>query len=431
MVEAKKTISFYTLGCRLNQSETAVLERCMEADGFRVVDFNVPADVVVINTCTVTQNGDRDTRRLVNKVNRVNPRARIALVGCQAQTQKEKLTRMPGVRWVVGNARKMDLAAILRAHADDEPQVITPAIPRGSFTVPLAGIDSRHTRANIKVQDGCDFFCSFCEIPYARGRARSREFNDIIVEAMALAGAGHKELVITGINVGTYGQNGRTLVDVVDALEQIDGVRRIRISSIEPTTISEKIIEKMGGGSKLCRYLHIPLQSGSNPVLKAMKRKYTVEEWGGFVEMARVRVPQICIGTDIIVGFPGEGENEFQESVDCLRDRPIHYAHVFSYSKRSMARSQKLSKEVPAAEIQRRSKILRELSARKRRMFHESLRGTTQKVLLEQKKNGLWKGLSDHYVRVLISSDLPLANQMVDVKIVDSNEKGVFGEIQN
>lgn len=430
MVQARKTISFYTLGCRLNQSETAVLERCLEADGFKIVDFNAPADVVVINTCTVTENGDRDTRRLVNKINRVNPKTRIALVGCQAQIQKEKLTRMPGVRWVVGNARKMDLAVILRAHADDEPQVIAPAIPRGSFTVPLAGIDSRHTRANIKIQDGCDFFCSFCEIPYARGRARSREFNDIIVEAKALAAAGHKELVMTGINAGTYRQNGRALVDVIDALEQIDGIHRIRISSIEPTTISQRIIEKMARGSKLCRYLHIPLQSGSNQILKAMKRKYTAEEWIDFIEAAHARVPQICIGTDIIVGFPGEGERQFEESVACLRDRPVHYAHIFSYSKRSMARSRRLPDEVPAPEIQRRSRILRELSARKRRMFHESLRGTTQKVLFEQKKNELWTGLSDHYARVLVSSDKPLANQVVDVKITGSNEKMIFGEIR-
>ncbi len=425
------SVSFYTLGCRLNQSETSVLERSLEAQGYNVIHPDGPADIAVINTCTVTGNGDADTRRLVNRICRLNPRVRIALVGCQAQIQKEKLCALPNVRWVIGNAKKMELASILCASMDDNPRVITPAIPRGSFTVPMAGIDSRHTRANIKVQDGCDFFCSFCEIPYARGRARSRQFDDILLEAKALAAAGHKELVITGINVGTYCQGGRTLTDVVDALEQVDGVIRIRISSIEPTTISGKIIEKMGRGSKLCRYLHVPLQSGSNPVLKAMRRRYAVEEWIDFVEMAHARVPQICVGTDIIVGFPGEQEGQFEESVACLRDRPVHYAHIFSYSKRSMARSQKLPGDVPMAAIQRRSKILRELSARKRGMFYGSLRGTTQKVLFEQKKNGFWIGLSDHYVRVSVHSDQPLANQMVDVQITDSNEKMVFGEIVN
>src|SRR3989338_5165352 len=200
-----KTISFYTLGCRLNQSEMAVVQRTFEDGHYRVVDFDEPADVVVVNTCTVTENGDADTRRLVNRINRINPDARIALIGCQAQVQKEKLVSLPNVRWVIGNAKKYDFLSILK---QDEtpltPRVITPAIKKESFTVPVAGIDRKHTRANIKIQDGCDFFCSFCEIPYARGRARSRAFNDIRLEAEALVAGGHKELIITGINVGTY-----------------------------------------------------------------------------------------------------------------------------------------------------------------------------------------------------------------------------------
>ncbi len=417
---SEPTISFYTLGCRLNQSETAVLERSVETGGFRLVDFTEPADVVVINTCTVTAGGDTDTRRLVHKVNRLNPRARIALIGCQAQMDKGKLLELPNVRWVIGNGRKMELSSILQSTTEGEaPQVITPTIARESFTIPVTGIDRRHRRANLKIQDGCDFFCSFCVIPYARGRARSREFEDILREARDLAAAGHKEVVLTGINVGTYRYQKYMLMDVITALEQIEGLKRIRISSIEPTTVPESLIRKMAGQTKLCRHLHIPLQSGSDTVLKAMKRKYSADEFEKFIRMADDLVPQICIGTDIIVGFPGETEKEFQKTADNLRDWPVDYAHVFSYSQRKMAHSGKLPSldEIPAEVIDRRSQMLRDISARKRRMFHESLLGTRQDVLFEEKKKGEWSGVTDNYVRVMVKSQRPLVNEFRAVRL--------------
>lgn len=417
---SEPTISFYTLGCRLNQSETAVLERSVETGGFQLVDFTEPADVVVINTCTVTAGGDTDTRRLVHKVNRLNPRARIALIGCQAQMDKGKLLELPNVRWVIGNGRKMELSSILQSTTEGEaPQVITPTIARESFTIPVTGIDRRHRRANLKIQDGCDFFCSFCVIPYARGRARSREFEDILREARDLAAAGHKEVVLTGINVGTYRYQKYMLMDVITALEQIEGLKRIRISSIEPTTIPESLVRKMVGQTKFCRHLHIPLQSGSDTVLKAMKRKYSAGEFERFIRLADELVPQICIGTDIIVGFPGETEKEFQKTADSLRDWPVDYAHVFSYSQRKMAHSGKSSSldEIPVEVIDRRSQMLRDLSARKRRMFHESLLGTRQDVLFEEKKKGEWSGVTDNYVRVMVKSQRPLANEFRSVRL--------------
>lgn len=425
------TISFYTLGCRLNQSETAVLERSVETVGFRLVDFEESADVVVINTCTVTAGGDTDTRRLVHKINRLNPRSRIALIGCQAQMDKGKLLELPNVHWVIGNARKMELSSILRSTFEAmEPQVITPAIPRDSFTIlPQSGtlwgtysagigVDHRHRRVNLKIQDGCDFFCSFCVIPYARGRARSREFDDILREARGLADAGHKEIVLTGINLGTYQYKDHTLMDVVEALEQIEGLARIRISSIEPTTIPESLIRKMAGRTKLCRHLHIPLQSGSDAILKAMKRKYSTEEFERFIRMADELVPQICIGTDMIAGFPGETEEEFQRSADHLREWPVDYAHVFSYSRRQMTHSGRMSDKIPQAVIGRRSRILRELSARKRRVFHKSLLDTRQNVLFEEKKKEGWIGLTDNYARVAVKSGQPLRNEFRTVRMV-------------
>ncbi len=427
-----KTISFYTLGCRLNQSETAVIERTFEHDGYKVVDFEEPADIVVINTCTVTENGDNDTRRLVQKINRLNPQARVALIGCQAQIQKEKLTRWPNVRWVIGNAVKMDLKSIIEndvgATRRVAPTIMTPTIPRKPFTIPTAGLDRHHTRANIKIQDGCDFFCSFCEIPYARGRARGRVFEDILLEANALVSAGHKELIITGINVGTYSYEGYSLLHVVEALEKIQGLERVRISSIEPTTIPRELIGKMGQPSKLCRHLHVPLQSASNEILKLMKRKYTLEEFDEFIHLAYSSVPQICLGTDVIVGFPGETEELFQQTYEYLKNSPLHYFHVFSYSKRMLAKSRGTACRAPTAnEIQRRSAILRNLSQRKRHLFYESFLGSRQKVIFEQKKDGLWPGLTDHYVRVKVKSEQFLSKQLLNIQLEKIEGQTVIG----
>ena len=425
-----KKIYTQTMGCRLNQSESAVIENSLAVNGFEVVDSYAQADIVVVNTCTVTENGDADTRRLVNKIVRQNPSARIALIGCQAQVQKAKLAELPNVRWVIGNAKKFNLAEIFREteHATI-PQIITPTIPREIFTVPIAGIDRSHTRANIKIQDGCDFFCTFCEIPYARGRARSREFDDIFHEVRALVDAGHKEIVLTGINIGTYQASDKSIADVLEILEQVRGLERIRISSIEPTTIPDAVLTKMAAGGKLCRYLHVPLQSGHNEILKRMQRKYTLEEFSAFVRDARRQVTGICIGTDVIVGFPGETDAHFDATCAAVRELPIDYCHVFSYSKRYMAKSREFTDEVPAAVIAKRSEILRDLSNRKRRLFFERSLETIQRVLFEQKKNGVWTGLTDNYIRIHVESHQNLRNQLRDVRLSRIERENVYGEI--
>ena len=424
------TIAFNTLGCRLNQSETAVVQRTFDTPQYRIVDFNSPADIAVINTCTVTENGDADTRRLVNKAVRFNPNVRIALMGCQAQIQKEKLTELPNVRWVVGNARKMNIKEIIEEFSNDTlpAAVITPAIEKKSFTVPLAPIDEAKTRANIKIQDGCDFFCSFCEIPYARGRARSREFDDIIEECRVLAAAGHKEIVITGINVGTYFYNGRTISDILDELETIEKLKRIRISSIEPTTIDWTIINRMADpASKLCRYLHIPLQSGHNDILARMKRKYTLEEFDAFITKAKEKVAGLCIGTDVIVGFPGESDDHFNHTAAYLRDAPIDYFHVFTYSERHLAKSQHFDAPVDINIKKERSRILRELSFRKRSAFYKSLLNTRQQVLFEQQKEGAFNGLTDNYARVFIKTDKEISNKLLSVEINNFSGTKLYG----
>ncbi len=424
-------IAFYTFGCRLNQAETAIIEQSFEGKEYQVVDYRESPDVVVVNTCTVTENGDADTRRLVNKIRRINPDVKIALVGCQAQVQKETLLELPNVNWVVGNERKMEMAEILHETRDSGPQLITPTIRKKSFTVPFIGYDDKHTRANLKVQDGCDFFCAFCEIPYARGRARSREYDDIIKEATHLSIAGHHELILTGINIGTYDYNGLSLVDVLDGLEGLEDLWRIRISSIEPTTIAEAVVTKMREDTKLCRYLHIPIQAGSDPVLTAMKRKYSVKEFVDFLMFAHKAVPEACLGTDVIVGFPGETDEMFEETYNLLLDLPFAYFHVFSYSDRDHAKSSKFDPalKIPKQTIAERSRRLRELSQRKRKVYHQQFLGETEKVLFERQKNGRWSGVTDTYIRVIVDSEENLENRLLPVKLMQIENQAVLGEL--
>ncbi len=422
-------IAFYTFGCRLNQAETAILQQGFNPSTYEVVDYRQNPDVVIVNTCTVTENGDADTRRLVNKVRRTNPDVQIALVGCQAQVQKEKLFELPNVRWVVGNARKLNIEKILRESGTDSPQLITPTIQRESFTIPFTGFDHQHTRAILKIQDGCDFFCSFCEIPFARGRARSRVFSDILAEATKLTEAGHQELVLTGINIGTYRYVDKNIVDVLNELETIERLWRIRISSIEPTTIPDDIVNKLVEKGKLCRYLHIPLQSGSDRILQEMQRKYSVSEFAEFIEFVHQKVPEACIGTDVIVGFPGETEKDFAETYNLLLDLPLTYFHVFSYSDRDHAKSRRYKDKVPREIIAQRSQRLRELSRRKRQVYLQRFVGEKDWVLFEQKKKGYWSGLTDTYIRMKVKSDLDLENKLLPVRLEQVDNQTMIGKL--
>lgn len=422
-----KKVAFYTQGCRLNQSETASIERGFEASGYQVSEMD-DADVIVVNTCTVTENGDADTKRLVRKINRTNPTSKIALIGCQSQILKEKLLELPNVQWVVGTSEKMSIHRIV-SESSAQPTVIVDKIKREPFVIKTSSVDHRHTRANIKIQDGCDFYCAFCVIPFARGPARSRVYEDIIRECIDLSSSGHQEIVITGINVGTYEHDGKSIQDVVDGISRIDGIHRIRISSIEPTTIPWSLIRSMETSPKLCRYLHIPIQAGSNDVLKAMNRHYSIDEFRGFVDKAFSEVPEICIGTDVIVGFPGETKAHFDETVANLMTMPIHYFHVFSYSERMHARSKKIEFQVSPEDIQKRSKVLRDLSHRKRRAFYEQFLGSTQLVLFEQEKHGFWTGLTDNFIRVKIKSEIDLKNKLIPIEFINIDNQSIIGKM--
>ncbi|MBF0533262.1 MAG: tRNA (N(6)-L-threonylcarbamoyladenosine(37)-C(2))-methylthiotransferase MtaB [Candidatus Omnitrophica bacterium] len=427
------TIFFYTIGCRLNASETAALQAAFVLDGqFRVVDQGDAADIVVINTCTVTGKGDADCRQWVIRLAKRNPAVRIALIGCQAQTQKDKLAAWPNVFWVVGTSRKMDLPAIIRETLGAEvprPAVIVPEISVDNFRVFHPSTAQSRTRPNLKIQDGCDAFCAFCEVPFARGRSRSREFADLLDEARQWVGQGHKELVVTGVNIGAYHDQDFRLADVLAALLAINGLQRLRISSIEPHSANDAILDLMRTNPKFCRHLHIPLQSASDAVLQRMKRRHTFADVARFMERAKAAVPGICLGGDVIVGFPGETEERFAETKARLRDLAVDYLHVFSYSDREFAASKDFSPKVAPAIISQRSAVLRQLSSQKRRCFHQTLIGQKISVLFEEQKSAGWSGLTDNYVRVYAPNLENLANRLETVQILSLAREGVIGAI--
>lgn len=425
-----KMVSFYTIGCRSNQAETAILKNLFRQKGFSISSVKKPCDIAVINTCTVTEKSDQDARKLVLRINRLSPRARIALIGCQSQTQSQELSQLPGVKWVVGNQEKMNLADIVLAQDQDQKTIIIspPVIPK-EFIIPAISHDRERTRANIKIQEGCDCFCAFCEVPYARGPARSRTYEDITRDAIALAKQGYCEIVLTGTNIGLYRDRHRRLIDLLHRLNAIAGILRIRISSIEPNAICDNLILFMGSKTKLCRHLHLSLQSGSDDILQKMGRPYTVNNLKKIFDFIITNVPDICLGADIITGFPGENQKHFDETVTFLKNAPLAYVHTFRYSNRKFARSKDFQNQISKSIIVQRSTLLREISRQKKENFLKKFVGTYQKVLFEKQKENVWQGLTDHYLRVKAISNNNLRNQIHHVKIISVQDEALLGTL--
>jgi len=412
--------SFYTLGCRLNQAETSLISNTFKEKGFEIVAYGEDTDVCVINTCTVTEQADAKCRQLVRQVLKRSPDAFVAVVGCYAQMGAETLQKIDGVDLIVGTEEKMQVSDFI-----DIPHKLPQAVVRRSkikntpFTISSVGNYEHATRANLKIQDGCDFMCTFCIIPFARGRARSRAFWDIQREAIQLVERGHKELVLTGVNIGTYTFEDKELLDVIRMLETIDGLERIRISSIEPTTIPEDLVDHMAQSQKLCSHFHIPLQSGSDTILTQMRRLHSVANYVHFLEQVHDRVSDVCLGTDVMVGFPGESDREFQQTYDLLDSLPLAYFHVFSFSERFGTPAVKMASKVPHAVKKERSEALRNLSAAKKYAFYRKQLGKTTRVLIEEEKNGLFQGFTDNYIKVGVDVADAAINQFVDVRLED------------
>lgn len=404
----RKRAALTTLGCRLNQSETHVLTDKLHKAGFDIVAWGAAADLAIINTCTVTRLADAKCRQVIRKFIRENPEAFVAVVGCYSQMGAREIAAIPGVDLIVGNQDKLSVLDHIGDGARNERTVIIrERIDRRDFSLRWAGETPFNQRANLKIQDGCNFMCSFCVIPFARGRARSRDWADLMLEARSQAKRGVRELVLTGVNLGTYDGGGRTIVDVCDALAELDGIQRIRISSIEPTTVPMDLFDRMADPAHALQpFLHLPLQSGCDRILANMRRRYRIAEWEAFVGDARARVPGLYVGTDVMVAFPGETEDDFEETTSTLIRNRIAFAHVFTYSERVHTQAARLEElMIPVKERQRRSARLRSLSERLRYDWMAQHLGQTVEVLFENSRDGLATGLTANFIRVCISPE--------------------------
>ncbi|MEX0320682.1 MAG: tRNA (N(6)-L-threonylcarbamoyladenosine(37)-C(2))-methylthiotransferase MtaB [Puniceicoccaceae bacterium] len=410
----------HTLGCRLNQAESHMIRDRLAVDGYEVVPFGQKADLGIINTCTVTREADAKCRKAIRQFVAKNPEAFTAVIGCYSQMGAAAIAEIPGVDLIVGNQDKFAVLDHVKAGKNERPVILRDRISGDDFSLTYIGDLPYDKRANLKMQEGCDFMCSFCIIPFARGRARSRDWENTVAEARSAAARGIRELVLTGVNIGTYSNSDKDIVDLVDALNAIPDLIRVRISSIEPTTVPLGLLDRMADPEHaLLPYLHLPLQAGSDNVLKLMRRKYSIQEYIDFIGEAVRRVPNLCLGTDIMVGFTGETESDFQETCDLFLEQPFAYTHVFPFSERDGTLVLKREDGwVSIEERNRRCTYLRRLSAKKRYDHMDAYLGKTAKVLLEDPRDDGFPGYTENYIRVRVRNPgHDIRNQLVEVKL--------------
>jgi threonylcarbamoyladenosine tRNA methylthiotransferase MtaB len=424
MAEAR-TVAFHTLGCKLNFSETSTLSRMLENEGFEKKEFDDKADVYVINTCSVTENADKECRQLVRRIQRKTPESLVVITGCYAQLKPKEIAEIPGVDLVLGAAEKFNLGQhIKELSKGDSAKISSCDIEDVSGFNSSFSINDR-TRTFLKVQDGCDYNCSFCTIPQARGKSRSDSIANVISNAEYLASHGVKEIVLTGVNLGDFGKGAdgnlkyeEDFFQLVKALENVEGIKRYRISSIEPNLLTNEIIEHVANSDKFMPHFHIPLQSGSNKILGSMRRRYKRELYAERVALIKTLMPHCCIGVDVIVGFPGESGEDFKETFDFLHSLDISYLHVFTYSERDHTHALTIKPVVPINVRHERNKALRNLSYMKMQYFTQQHSGQTRKVLFEgHVKNGVMEGYTDNYIKIMTSHREELVNEIVEWKV--------------
>lgn len=427
-----KSVAFHTLGCKLNFAETSTIARDFEDKGYAKVEFSEPADVYVINTCSVTQNADKECRSIVNRAMRTNPDAFVVIVGCYAQLQPEQIAAMEGVDLVLGATEKFKVTDYLNdLTKSDKGEVHSCEIDEANTFVGSYSIGER-TRAFLKVQDGCDYKCTYCTIPRARGISRSDTLENVVAQAREISEKDIKEIVLTGVNIGDYGKgehgnkkHEHTFLELVRALDQVEGIDRLRISSIEPNLLKDETIDFVAVSDRFVPHFHIPLQSGSNEILKKMKRRYMRELYSDRVHKIKSVMPHACIGVDVIVGFPGETDEHFMETYQFLQELPISYLHVFTYSERPNTEAWDMDGIVPKDVRKKRNKMLRVLSAKKRRAFYESQLDTNRRVLFEgENKEGWIHGFTENYVKVKTHWDPSLVNTVEHVRLSEIDQDG-------
>lgn len=421
-MQKQRSVAFHTLGCKLNFSETSTISRMMEQEGFEKKSFEDLADVYVINTCSVTDNADKECRQIVRRIQRKAPESLVVITGCYAQLKPKEIAEIPGVDLVLGAAEKFNLGAhIAELVKGDATKICSCEIEDVSGFTASFSINDR-TRTFLKVQDGCDYNCSFCTIPMARGKSRSDSIANVVAHANTLAQNGVKEIVLTGVNLGDFGKGPdgdkkqeEDFFGLIQQLDQVAGIERYRISSIEPNLLTNEIIEFVAAGSKFMPHFHIPLQSGSNTILGLMRRRYKRELYAEKVALIKKLIPDCAIGVDVIVGFPGETDAAFKETFDFLHTLDISYLHVFTYSERDDTLAVTMKGIVPMQKRHERNKTLRNLSYMKNQYFTQQHAGETRSVLFEDaQKNGMMEGYTDNYIRVQTPYRKEYANQIIE-----------------
>ncbi len=429
----KKKVAFYTLGCKLNFSETSTIARDFNNEGFDRVDFSEKADIYVINTCSITENADKRFKTIVKQAQKSNPNAFVAAVGCYAQLKPQELADVNGVDLVLGATEKFKITDYINdLSKNDFGEVHSCEIKDADFYVGSYSIGDR-TRAFLKVQDGCDYKCTYCTIPLARGISRSDTMESVLKNAKEISKQNIKEIVLTGVNIGDYGKgefgnkkHEHTFLDLVTELDKVEGIERLRISSIEPNLLKNETIDLVSKSRAFVPHFHIPLQSGSNNILKKMKRRYMRELYVDRVSKIKEVMPHACIGVDVIVGFPGETEEHFLETYNFLTELDISYLHVFTYSERDNTEAADMENVVPMNVRSKRSKMLRGLSVKKRRAFYESQIGSSRKVLFEsENKDGYINGFTENYVKVKTPWNPELINTLHDVELTKIDDDGL------
>ncbi|MCT4623578.1 MAG: tRNA (N(6)-L-threonylcarbamoyladenosine(37)-C(2))-methylthiotransferase MtaB [Schleiferiaceae bacterium] len=432
-MESKGKVAFHTLGCKLNFAETSTIARDFSAKGFEKVSFSDPADIYVINTCSVTANADKETKTIIRSALKQNPEAFVAIVGCYAQLKPEEIAKIEGVDLVLGATEKFKLTDYVHDLTKrDLGEVHSCEIQDADFFVGSYSIGDR-TRAFLKVQDGCDYKCTYCTIPLARGISRSDTMENVLKNAKEISERDIKEIVLTGVNIGDYGKgefgnkkHEHTFLELVQNLDKVEGIERLRISSIEPNLLKNETIDFVAQSDTFVPHFHIPLQSGSNELLGKMKRRYRKEVYTNRVEQIKATMPHACIGVDVIVGFPGETDELFMETYNFLNELDVSYFHVFTYSERANTEAAEMDGVVDKAVRKKRSKMLRILSAKKKRAFYESQLGTTSKVLFEaDNKEGWIHGFTENYIKVKTHWDPALVNQLLEIRLTEIDQDGL------
>ena len=427
-----KKVAFQTLGCKLNFSETSTIARSCEEDGYEKVAFKEHADIYVLNTCSVTENADKECKRLVRQVLKINPDAFVVIIGCFAQLKPNEIAKFEGVDLVLGATEKFKLSSYLNELSKQEgTEVHSCEIVDADFFEGAYSIGDR-TRAFLKVQDGCDYKCTYCTIPLARGISRSDKLENVLSNAKEISEKDIKEIVLTGVNIGDYGKgefgnkkHEHTFLELVQELDKVAGISRLRISSIEPNLLKDETIDFVSNSSVFVPHFHIPLQSGSDELLKKMKRRYHTGLYKERVKRIKHKMPDACIGVDVIVGFPGETEEHFQETYTLLNELDISYLHVFTYSERANTQAAEMSHVIDKGVRHQRSKMLRILSPKKKRAFYEKNIGSNRTVLFEhENKMGYIQGFTENYVKVKVPYDPGFRNQILNVKLNDIDEDG-------